>query len=221
MPAAQRHFVRTDVTARLEAIVRASFHDDGKVSFAPMGGGWVRSMDASEFRSAFREVPDDEMRALRLRYSSGEFAVGDAEDRIRGYANGNLWNGFSTPVFTREAIEAAMRPGGVLSPEMTQVCFVFDDATGNLLEISDAEGDRLPEDVNPDDVLRAVTGASSREEVVALMSRKGLHVVVWKPQVITPEGESEPVTVYPVGDSWCWERCEEPESVMAAVEPRP
>jgi len=175
---------------------------DGQVHVAPAHGGPMFAIASELFNQVFEIAPDELLAALKRTYKTAEFSIGDHatyEDRIPGYTNGQLWNGWQMPFFRREVIEQALEDQRMNTPYWKT--FFFDE--GAVLISSEGSSNPIPDDETFEDIK---TMAMNGEELYEITLKSGLKVdAEWYPaQTITVDGED--IKVYPVGaGSWTWE----------------
>lgn len=200
--------------ANLGPAVYVDSRADGVVTFFPAGGGGRRPLRAVEFETGFHQVSQEEFDQLHDVYERVAVTADWFEDlpSMRGYSNGQLWNGFLTPVFEKDEILAAIadarlgsNPGSIVS---------FDERHNAFVSIMTPGGEALPEF----DHLGAVDAAIADNCSIELsVNEEEVWVTVFPSLQITVDGND--VEVFAIGDGWVWQRA--PEEEIEPQVPRP
>lgn len=184
---------------------------DGKVSCAPFHGGFMMNIPLEEFNNLFEIASEELIDSLKSIYFAADFSIGDDatyDDRIPGFTNGQLWNGWQMPLFRREIIEKAIEDQAMNTPHWMTI--IFDEGALNISCQGWGNAKPLPEDRSWDDLKEIVM---RDEEVYELDLGDGLIVSAdwFSAETINVNGEE--IKVYPVGSGyWTWELAPEAPS---------
>lgn len=192
----------------LEASVAIHAVERETVRFYPLGGGMSRSASLQTFAEQYEFVSPEtaaqwsqENRPILI---TGDWFDYDAHP-IPAYTNGSHWNGFETPAFTREAIEASIRDGGICSDE-AGTALLYDANRDTFVLLATADGDPMPKVLDRGALL---SRAAAGERVVS-MSGADLEITEFPGRAILVDGKA--LTVYDIGaGSWCWQDFDEPD----------
>lgn len=196
---------------RIAALHVRHARPDGRYDVSPAAGGWVKVVPAEAFGIHFIEVPRASVEAMLSAFRAVALTYADeGEDFIPGYVNGERWNGWLLPLFTREALLSSQE-SGLLSGQSYYMQIVPDSESDDLFMVrstgASLEGAWSADDfakVLPDgDYLSKPTGDGNEEEIWRL-----------RPTTITVDGED--VVVYDTsGIGWTWMELPAPEEIPA------
>lgn len=99
-------------------------------TYVPIGGGFVRHV-GRDFTAVFRPATNEEMKSPLWRKAM--FTIEPLEENVEGYTQGYLWNGWATPVFTKENAEKVLK--GLCVP------FNYDKATDTFTFNTDPDNE--------------------------------------------------------------------------------
>lgn len=203
------YFIRKGEKPTLPQLVRVSDRKDGNVHFANAWGGFVYSVNDTAFADQFEQVPEATMGQLLKTFSPITVTALEGDGAMEGFTNGQRWNGWEVPVFSKETILEALSEGGHLSnPAISSnTRFLFDETSGDLYEIT-TEDIEFGEDFETAALQDFLTQPRTEDEVYAFGTSMGLEVCRAPRTAILVEGGSDPIVVYDVGNGWCWENAE-------------
>lgn len=200
------YFVRIGEAPKLSDLIAISERKNGNVHFANAGGGLVYFTTEAEFDKQFERVPNVVLRRLFETFEPITVTALEGDGSMDGYTNGQSWNGWEVPYFTRKTILDALEEGGHLAnPAIhSNTRFHFDDASNDLYVIEPADGGDIPDGYD-EKVLKAyLMERPSTSEVYAFGQSVGLQIFKADKIVAIPKGETEPEIAYELGNGWCW-----------------
>ncbi|MCZ7861013.1 hypothetical protein O9X98_06305 [Agrobacterium salinitolerans] len=215
------YFIRKGETPALARFVTITERRDGNVHFANAWGGYGYYAPENEFGDRFEQVPEATVKHLLGTYSPITVTALEGDGAMDGFTNGQKWNGFEVPLFTKETVLEALADGGHLAtPDIhSNTRFFFDATTNDLYEITTEDGD-IPADFNMKVIEQFLTEPRKIEEIDAFAETLSLRINPVHRTAIVIDGESEPAVVYAIGNGWCWEKMERFEKKAETSAPR-
>ena len=203
------YFIRKGETPEISRLVTISERKDGNIHFANESGGPRYFTPEGEFAERFEQVPEATMERLFKTYSPITVTALEGDGAMDGFTNGQTWNGFEVPLFTKETILEALADGGHLAtPDIhSNTRFFFDAATNDLYEITTEDGEIRPE-FDMKVLEQFLTQPRRIEEIDAFGETLSLRINKVHRTAIVIDGESESAVVYAIGNGWCWEKME-------------
>lgn len=136
--------------------------DDRTFRAAPVGGGSVYKFGPRQTaKYRFRFVQPDEMKA---KWRKGRFSMDFLGDKsVEGWTTGDLWNGWATPFFEKEAAEEVLREAAETYAEMGETYKWGFDPEGDAFTF------QSPHDEEPDRVKgERITTPDGRKKVYGI-----------------------------------------------------
>jgi hypothetical protein len=200
------YFIRKGETPKLAELTTIAERKDGNVHFANAWGGFVYFTDEAKFAEQFDKLPDAAVLKLFQTYEPITVTALEGDGSMEGFTNGQAWNGWEVPYFTKETVLEALEEGGHLSnPHIhANTRYFFDHNTNDLYEITPKDGD-IPASFDVKALEQFLAQPRDQKEVDAYAEPMGLWISKTHRTVIVLEGETEPKVVYEVGNGWCWE----------------
>lgn len=220
----ETYFANRAHEVTLDNLVLASKGEDGLVHFHRRGGGFLVKLTPDAFAEKYVEVAAEELEEILKKFKPIDFCLGDDDGTIRGYTNGELWNGWQMSYLSKDTIFDATAEGGFLAVRgMNRVArFIHLPETNDIFEISNWHGGELDGPVDIDKVREIAASGLNADMAADEFQKIGLFVLVVPKVNIVEEGADKPTTFYRVGDGWTWEAGpEEPtEAAMPSRGPR-
>lgn len=113
-------------------VIEVQARPNGSVTFFPDGGGFLRTMDESDFEQEFTETSYPSV--LYPFKFTGDWLESD----YPGYTNGRRWNGWAMPLVTRETLDALIAIMGPANAEMGDEGYRF-RWDGNVMQVYDPQ----------------------------------------------------------------------------------
>ncbi len=200
------YFIRKGETPNLAELTTISERKDGNVHFANAWGGFVYFTDEAQFAELFDKLPEAAVLKLFKTYKPITVTALEGDASMEGFTNGQAWNGWEVPCFTKETVLQALEEGGHLAhPDIhSNTRYYFDNKTNDLYEITPHDGD-IPASFDVKALEQFLAQPRDEKEVEAYAESIGLWINKTHRIVIVLEGETEPKVVYEVGNGWCWE----------------
>ncbi|MCS4089202.1 hypothetical protein [Rhizobium sp. BK176] len=200
------YFIRKGETPKLAELTTVSERKDGNVHFANAWGGFVYFTSEAQFAEQFDRLPEDAVTKLFKTYEPISVTALEGDASMEGFTNGQAWNGWEVPVFTKETVLAALEDGGHLAhPAIySNTRYFFDSNTNDLYEITTQDGD-IPASFDVKALEQFLSQPREVKEVAAYGEAIGLWINQTYKTAIVVDGETEPKVVYEVGNGWCWE----------------
>jgi hypothetical protein len=201
------YFILKGTTPKLAELTTVSERKDGNVHFANAWGGFVSFTTEAQFAEQFEKLPEKTVTKLIETCERISVTALEGAASMEGFTNGQTWNGWEVPMFTKETVLEALKEGGHLANpiilEFTR--FLFDKNTNDLYEITVPGGNNIPDDFDISVLEQFFAEPRDRKEVAAFEETIGLWISVTPKKAINAEGETEPKVVYEIGNGWCWE----------------
>jgi hypothetical protein len=215
------YFFRKGETPKIAELTTISERKDDNVHFANAWGGYVYFIGEAQFAEQFEKLPEDAVTKLFKTYEPISVTALEGDASMEGFTNGQAWNGWEVPHFTKETVLEALEEGGHLAhPAIhANTRYFFDDNTNDLYEITPHDGD-IPASFDVDALEQFLSQPREEEEVDAYGESIGLWLNKTHKTVIVADGDTEPKVVYEVGNGWCWENMERFENKAEIAAPR-
>jgi hypothetical protein len=201
------YFIRKGEKPKLAELTTISERKDGNVHFANAWGGFVYFTSEAQFAEQFDKLPEDVVTKLFKTYEPISVTALEGDASMEGFTNGQAWNGWEVPYFTKETVLEALEEGGHLAhPAIhSSTRFFYDSNTNELYEITHRNGEDVPDDFDVKALEQFMAQPRDHKELDAFGEPFGLWISMTNKTVIIPKGESEPKVAYEVGNGWCWE----------------
>jgi hypothetical protein len=178
---------------------------DGNVHFSNAWGGFVYRAPEAEFAARFREVPQAEFDKLMNTFTPIKVTALEGDASMDGWSNDERWNGWRVPHFTKDAILQGLSEDGHLAHPavLCSTRFVYLEETNNVFEITSRDGGNLPVSFDIDRVTQSLSGEP--KDIENLSVEMGVWINQADRVVFVPNGETDPVVAFTIGNGWCWE----------------
>lgn len=195
LPYTETLYRRRGTEGQSSELVNLRAIKNGKVQFAPMGGGRIMEAPEREFANDFLPLTPAQVEKLLSEYVptpiTGDWFPEGTPDMI-GYTNAQRWNGFLCPAFDKTQVEQAIADGRLAN------VFYFEPRDAYVT--IDTMGEPVPE-------LDFVAKAAEIAEHSYTFEHDGLEISLELYEGRFIPTMNEPVKVYDIGSfGWCWER---------------
>jgi hypothetical protein len=201
------YFIRKGQTPKLAELTTIAERKDGNVHFANAWGGFVYFTDEAKFAEQFDKLPAANALKLFKTYEPITVTALEGDGSMQGFTNGEAWNGWEVPHFTKETVLEALEDGGHLSNPIIHVNtrHFFDHNTNDLYEITGKDGGDIPATFDDKAFERFLAHPREQKEISAYVEPMDIRISKTDKTVIVLDGDPEPKVVYEVGNGWCWE----------------
>lgn len=180
---------------------RISVHEmrEGEVRWSPAGGGPLRTTPRPYFDEVYSALSDEEIQTSDANFVQGRFEIEDLGE-VEGFTNGETWNGWEKPWFTKEVMLREVSP----LQEPHTLHWSVDLQNFVLVQ---CENEDVREAFNPGahlDVLR-------EKGEVEITEGEWLQATVAQKRTIAVDGAE--IEVFLVDYGFCWDRIDTPETM--------
>lgn len=129
----QTYYAERGLEDEISVLYTRTVDGSGNYELSPAAGGWIKTVPVKEFDAHFVEIPAEDIAAMVQNYRPARMTYLDEGDEfMNGFINGERWNGWLQPLFTREDLLSAQQAGGYMA------------SNGNLIQIlEDPDSDAL------------------------------------------------------------------------------
>jgi hypothetical protein len=201
------YFIAKGDKPTLAHLVTISERKDGNVHFANAWGGFVHYMPEAAFADRFKQLPEAKLNRLFRTYRPITVTAPEEDGSMEGFTNGQTWNGWEVPLFSKEAVLKALEENGhLVTPDIYEnTRYFFDHTTDDLYEIAAEEGD-IPDGFDVTTLEDFLAQPRDSDELYAFgKTTWDVRILRAHRTAIVVKGGNDPLVVYEVGSGWCWE----------------
>jgi hypothetical protein len=184
------------------------------VTSSPRSGGFLGTMERGKFEQLHELFDWERIARMERSFKPIEVTLDGYDDgfSVPAYTNGQLWNGWQTPVFEKDVLLKHIEAGTFTGPTMR---VWFDEEIQTFVTVMSLESKDLPENLD----IRRLKNEALSENDYAQVEMKGLGLVeVSIADVLKFGVEGREVVAYRAFDGRCWMPALDPteEEEMAA-----